>query len=593
MLSHKLRLTPQPVSEERKAEEGDAQTQSGEAKSEGTGGKSGGNGGDEAKEEKPSPPSFSEPEIVQMMLDKGLDPYDTAARDSFLASLLASAPSETPKEKEEESKAADPNKKPMGPKPEEDPSAKSDSSPPAAQPKEEKAAEEEDDGGLGMFAGGMKRLIQAGISSALKEYFMPLKASVDGMEAHMKKLTEDVASLKELVRSHTSDTKQYWRDEERRRADKVQQQEERKAMELSLEEEKQREQESAANAEELKADADKAQWLCKAIQLFRDPLELDISPDIPKPTPFESVLRDLVRKNEAFITDAGAKALVEKIMQRALKDSKSDDNVGKGGVKLDTEMVQEKEQETQKKKQKEVKKVKQQVVQYARHGEQVEEWNVDLLKDPHTLPSSLFHRLSHFEVSETAKSLDVNHRVLLSENYAHAVRIPNLPRRLKNVTVVLQWQAPMEDGAYTPPRYVCVNLAEAQSLRRALHTKHPAIHSGAAGAGAAATVAKISLLLTNGRPIDLQPPEALPVRSPALGYTLSTQAGETKAEEADEQLPKSVALALLRYFNAEVWFSEEETIDLVRALNSVPMSKRLEYFTHLLVRHIHCSSCLL
>ena len=105
---------------------------------------------------------------------------------------------------------------------------------------------------------------------------------------------------------------------------------------------------------------------------------------------------------------------------------------------FDTEMVQEQEQEQQQ--EQEVEEEQQVVVDHATSQGAPVPWTPQSLAKATTLVPSVFYPLNTFTPSKRSQTLPYPANVLLSENYAPFMHRSDLPRRLKNVTVVLEWK---------------------------------------------------------------------------------------------------------------------------------------------------------
>ena len=124
-------------------------------------------------------------------------------------------------------------------------------------------------------------------------------------------------------------------------------------------------------------------------------------------------------------------------------------------------------------------------------------WLVAHLAHPtflHT-DTEMFYQLNTFRLTPTAPPLAFPDQLYLSENHARFLHDHSLPRRLRNVVVVLEW-TPVESR-----RKICValSLAEVESLRRAIHTNHPALTGAVTGSPGPEVV----LRTTNGVALDL------------------------------------------------------------------------------------------
>jgi len=167
------------------------------------------------------------------------------------------------------------------------------------------------------------------------------------------------------------------------------------------------------------------------------------------------------------------------------------------------------------------------------------------------------------------------------------------PYRLANALVLAEWTPAgdqMTNGAPPVPRVVLLTLAEASAVRKALHTKHPALFGADHEGNTAASQhrARVVLRLLDGAYLD-----------PGV-RTVSGVAGTSEDSTADSLGAVSVAggyssvpdggiipsLALARqaarFFNCEFMYSDRELVALVRALRDSPLGERRKFMRAML-----------
>ena len=164
-----------------------------------------------------------------------------------------------------------------------------------------------------------------------------------------------------------------------------------------------------------------------------------------------------------LVTALSSKAIVEEVLREA--DGDQPRGRGAGGetdgekeLSFDNEMVAEQQKEQQKEKQRQVEKQDQ--VRYAKYPRGATAWPVSALDTPVAgvggaggSSTTSFYPLRKFRLSSTKDGggrLPFPDSLLQSSNYAPLVHRSDLPRRLKNVTVLMQWASPSlspENGA--------------------------------------------------------------------------------------------------------------------------------------------------
>ncbi|GBG26808.1 Hypothetical Protein FCC1311_030302 [Hondaea fermentalgiana] len=345
--------------------------------------------------------------------------------------------------------------------------------------------------------------------------------------------------------------------------------------------------------------AEEREWLVRCIELFREPVGFEVPDHIPAPKPFHEKVKNLVQENKDFATSDAARSLVEDIVERVkyTKDLKSEE--------LEAEIVNENEQEQQQQQEEEAEEEQEKVSRFSRDDEQANPWDVAHLnaKPSGVIGDEPFYRFADFRVRESQPQLDYPDNLLLSDNWFRPRWIGLGDRRLKNVMVVLEWSpssfteqlgklvpllhqhlmsefglapnaaavraiavatAPASPADLTlrrsvaerlPPSrnphagkfFVSVSLAEAETLRRVLHTPQSDITSDYA-----------LLSIEDGSCIDTSPTMHL--------------------ERAEGDHDKELVLACLRFVNCDMHYSDEELELLESAFSASEIQARVDHF---------------
>lgn len=195
---------------------------------------------------------------------------------------------------------------------------------------------------------------------------------------------------------------------------------------------------------------DRSQWLNLCLDLFCENLELDIQTFVTKPKKFSQILEDIAQSREHFVNTDAVATLVEEIVQK-VKDTesalvkkleKAKKAAEEDGQNLDTELVQESEQEQEAIQQ--TASGGERIQQYSKPREQMSQWHISKLSSATTMINgNTFYPLANVD---EVKPMGYPAYVLLSDNHSQAVRDDHLKRRLKNVCVLLHWK-PKHDGA--------------------------------------------------------------------------------------------------------------------------------------------------
>jgi len=340
-------------------------------------------------------------------------------------------------------------------------------------------------------------------------------------------------------------------------------------------------------------------WLRKCINLFREPVGFTVPESIPAPQPFHEKVKVLIADNKHFIQDKSSEKLVKSVADRVkfTKDIMSEE--------LEAEIVNENEQEQQQQQEEEAEEEQEKVSRYTRDDEQANPWQIaQLNKEPSgEIGEEPFYPFQDFAVRERQPRLSFPDNLLLSDNWFRPRWIGLGDRRLKNIMVVLEWspksfteqlgklvpllhqhliseegldansaaaraltvatapqsqadfalrwsiadRLPKSTSPHEGKRFVVLSLAEAETLRRVLHTPQAMLTSDYA-----------LLSIEDGSAID---------SSPGM---------ELEREEGDER--KKLALTCLRFVNCDMHYTEEELELLGEAFSESRIPNRIQFF---------------
>eukprot|EP01062_Namystynia_karyoxenos_P039074 TRINITY_DN2841_c0_g1_i1.p1 TRINITY_DN2841_c0_g1~~TRINITY_DN2841_c0_g1_i1.p1 ORF type:complete len:4290 (+),score=1351.18 TRINITY_DN2841_c0_g1_i1:81-12872(+) len=291
-------------------------------------------------------------------------------------------------------------------------------------------------------------------------------------------------------------------------------------------------------------------WLRKCINEYRETISHAV-PDDGEPAPggaaseFDSRVAQMCKDHASFTRTEQDRERVEKICglmrhtaAASLQDAKA---LGfQAEVVHEQEAEQEQEQEAEQEEQKDNR--------FSRDDEQHNPWAAEVLQKPldvgaaqqaTTTGDSPFYFLSAFRALQEMPTLPFPRELLLTDNFFRPTWLGLGERRLKSAAVLLLWRPTAEEASRT----VLVSLAEAETLRWMVHTRQPAVRAAAG----------LQLLTPSGMIVD------------------ATSRAEAPAPEL---------LQCVRFFNGEMYYSEEQLALLERALAAAPLDDRRSFFLH-------------
>jgi len=321
--------------------------------------------------------------------------------------------------------------------------------------------------------------------------------------------------------------------------------------------------------------------LSAAIQVFREEISHDVSTEPPKNSTFDDVVKE---KLESYGPDA-AKLLgltqadhdrIAQVRKDASSGSHADVAAVRGG--LDTTRTQQQEREQQQEQMKEREQEEEEMAQFCRDNEEPVPWKLKVLtRSPDTgaaeaaviastadgqafpfgslvVGDNAFYPLSFFRISTEQPALPFPRNVLLSSNYFRPMWAGIGDRRLKNISLVLEWRG---SGTSEADRFLAVlSLTEAETVRRA-------IHNGEYG------VVDSTGLQTERKPLEA----ALALRT-LSGHRVDATPTFTDGPQED----LASWLQCLRFFHGEMFYSDADLRALMTCLAAAPHGEREKFF---------------
>lgn len=328
----------------------------------------------------------------------------------------------------------------------------------------------------------------------------------------------------------------------------------------------------------------------KSIQIFREIVSYDVESTVTLQTGLEAKVASIVEANAMFLQSATNKERVSAIKQK-IKYLASYKELHDTQVDLNAEVVHENEIEVEEEAEEEAEEEEQKMSAYTRDDEEPLPWSVQFLsvlfgqsKD------TAFYAMNQFTVNEVCPKIAFPENMLMSDNFFRPRWIGLGPRRLKNINFLLEWipqagakdlqmalkriytelkQQGIQDDAKAAAlameaaidiqsksnstnknaddnaRYVvAISLSEGETLRRMIHTKHPIF-----------AVAGIALKTVSGSVLD-------------------ASCHFNSCENVD------IGIQCFRFFNNDMYYTKPEITNVLDGLSNVPLSSRLEFFTH-------------
>lgn len=193
-----------------------------------------------------------------------------------------------------------------------------------------------------------------------------------------------------------------------------------------------------------------SEWLSTCLKQFKDPISFTVPGTVPVHVTMSAKLHDSISDRQVFIErDPSILSLTEKVVKvmDELVGSWSEARRLEGANNVEWseeslsyvgEVVHEQEQEQEQEQEEEQEMEEQKMSQYSRDDEQANAWDITCLQRTVDV-NSPFYCLSDLKLYPGFKSLQFNDHQLLSDNFFRPSWGGSGSRRLKNVAVVLEW----------------------------------------------------------------------------------------------------------------------------------------------------------
>jgi hypothetical protein len=307
------------------------------------------------------------------------------------------------------------------------------------------------------------------------------------------------------------------------------------------------------------------EWLRRCIEEYREPISFTVDDYVPKPESFANKLKALVDSRVPFLESAeesaraAVSAVVAKVEQVAAVTAVSDDNKN-----LNSEVVHENEQEEEAEEEAEEEEQKQSA--FSREDEQHNPWPTVTLTTPP--PAELtpgedddvpIYALAEYRSRSERPLIPFPPMIKITDNFFRPpARWSGVgERRLKNVVFLLEWiPEPREGGGSGGGQrfLVALSLAEGETLRRLIHTEEELLRS----VGLALRYSESDLLLDRSAAFHSATAESADLRSLQTG------------------------LQCLRFFNSDMYYSDDEIEVLLEGLKDTSADQRREFFSECL-----------
>ena len=306
-----------------------------------------------------------------------------------------------------------------------------------------------------------------------------------------------------------------------------------------------------------------------SMSALKDVVDFDIPKNVPTSEPYSQTLQKMVDGNKNLVKSDEQHRTVSIVMKQVDNVLKSNDTGQAGKKGLNSEMTREKEREQEQQKQKQ--QQQQTESMFERDTSQPYQWSATLLdaqpleyeesmnhsnngtKWEHEFPFyplSIFSpRPKDFEVGNKKNKisfpkinpLEFPHGMLQSTNFATIGRDTTKPLKLKNVNIVLDWI----NTSTNVRRTIVVTLSEAETLRRIIQNRRMYKEN---------EHIKLALIVI---------PQCLVLESTAKYDT----------NDIDHSI-----IASTKFWNNEMFYKENETELLLKALHRNSKDNRRQYF---------------
>jgi len=180
-------------------------------------------------------------------------------------------------------------------------------------------------------------------------------------------------------------------------------------------------------------------WLRQCVNQFREPIGFPVADIVPVPQPFGGRLRQLVEENASFMVEEREQIRVGVVLE-SVEAVSAQVEVTEGSQALEQEVVHE--QEAEEEQEEEAEEEEQKVSAFTRDDEEQQPWTASqLASEPRCIlgGEESFYRLAEFRVRNEQPQLAFPANLLLTDNFFRPRWCGMGDRRLKNVSLLLEW----------------------------------------------------------------------------------------------------------------------------------------------------------
>jgi hypothetical protein len=342
------------------------------------------------------------------------------------------------------------------------------------------------------------------------------------------------------------------------------------------------------------ASTGEADWLKRCVNQFREEIGVPIPDYIPSPESFSTKLRALHDAQKEFAPTDAESSAIERVIARVEQVGLQYVSKAEGG--LDSECVHEAEAQAEEEAEEEAEQEQEKMSAFARDDEQHNPWKISVLA---TVPSlrlggeEPFYSFQDFHVRVEQPKLAFPPSMVLTDNFFKPRWVGVGDRRLKNVSIIVEWQPMAARDALTKEigqqfqqllaAGTPANQAAALAMQRAVQALDATPSALTPGATAASPVYHIAVSLAEGetlRRVIHSRQSVLKACSLTL-YTvdgLQLDSSHLARHVPAPPEPRTEALLCLRFFNNEMFYQPEEVEVLLKAMASTPVPMRVKFY---------------
>eukprot|EP01107_Rhizomastix_libera_P015447 TRINITY_DN5841_c0_g1_i1.p1 TRINITY_DN5841_c0_g1~~TRINITY_DN5841_c0_g1_i1.p1 ORF type:complete len:4156 (-),score=944.82 TRINITY_DN5841_c0_g1_i1:134-11092(-) len=186
-------------------------------------------------------------------------------------------------------------------------------------------------------------------------------------------------------------------------------------------------------------------WLKKCVKLFREDVIYSVDSIVPLQHQYGEKILELVERNKSFIDKSFAErisSIISNIVEVSQHNSASKESDSEYRLGLNTEVVHEQEQQQEQQQEEEAEEEEQKACAYSRDDEQHNPWQVERLSIVPTCKlggDEAFYMFSDFYIHDQGRKLPFPAFLLLSDNFFRPRWLGLGDRRLKNASIVMEW----------------------------------------------------------------------------------------------------------------------------------------------------------